>query len=310
MKILVTGGAGFIGSNIVDRYIELGHEVVIVDDLSSGKKDNINPKAVFYEINIQSDELKEVFDKHNFDVVNHHAAQIDVRKSVDDPVYDAQINVIGLLNLLENCRKFDVKKVVFISSGGVVYGDPENKPPTEDYPFAPESPYGVTKMVGEYYVRYYSKVHGLRFTALRYSNVYGPRQDPHGEAGVIAIFSNLLLEGKVCTIFGDGEQTRDYVFVEDVVEANVLALDKGNNESFNIGTGIPTSVNILLKKMASVLNCTNGPNFAPARKGELKENYLNSSKAKNLLGWNPRFSLDEGLRKTIEWFKQNVDKNK
>ena len=169
MKILVTGGAGFIGSNIVDRYIELGHEVVIVDDLSSGKKDNINPKAVFYEINIQSDELKEVFDKHNFDVVNHHAAQIDVRKSVDDPVYDAQINVIGLLNLLENCRKFDVKKVVFISSGGVVYGDPENKPPTEDYPFAPESPYGVTKMVGEYYVRYYSKVHGLRFTALRYS---------------------------------------------------------------------------------------------------------------------------------------------
>jgi UDP-glucose 4-epimerase len=305
MNILVTGGAGFIGSNVVDRYIGLGHKVVIIDNLSSGKKENINPKAIFYKIDIRDKKVEEVFKKHRFDMINLHAAQMDVRKSVEDPINDADINVIGLLNMLQNAIKYKVKKVIYISSGGVVYGQPKKMPPKEDYPFDPESPYGVTKTVGEFYIRYYAKVYGLKFTALRYSNVYGPRQNPHGEAGVVAIFSNRLLKNEHINIFGDGSQTRDYVYVGDVVEANVLALIKGNNESFNIGTGKRTSVNELYLKLSKITNSKKKLEYMPARKGELAENYLNAKKAKDQLGWVPKVKIDAGLKKTFEWVKRN-----
>jgi UDP-glucose 4-epimerase len=305
MKILVTGGAGFIGSNVADRYIGLGHDVVIIDNLSSGKKENINPKAIFYKMDITDKKVRNVFAKHKFDLINLHAAQIDVRKSVEDPIFDANTNIIGLLNMLQNAVKYKVRKVIYISSGGVVYGEPEKMPPSEDYPFHPESPYGITKTVGEYYIRFYAKVHGLKFTALRYSNVYGPRQNPHGEAGVVAIFSNKMLKKEELNIFGDGTQTRDYVFVGDVVEANVLALKKGDNESFNIGTGKRTSVNELYSKLSKISGYTKKPKYLSARKGELAENYLNAQKAKEIIGWTNKMDIDAGLKKTFDWIRKN-----
>jgi UDP-glucose 4-epimerase len=300
LNILVTGGAGFIGSNVVDRYIELGHNVVIVDNLSTGKKPNINPKAVFYKADVQ-DRLDKIFEKHKFDIVNHHAAQMDVRKSVMDPIFDAKVNILGIINVLENCVKYKVKKVIFISSGGVVYGQPKQMPPKEDFPYAPESPYGVSKVTSEFYLRYYSAVHGLKFTALRYSNVYGPRQNPEGEAGVVAIFSRQMLTNGTCKIFGDGKQTRDYVFVGDVVEANAAALTKGEGNSFNIGTGVRTSVLDLFNRLAKITGYKLQPDYMPARKGELLENYLDASKAKKMLGWSPKISIDDGLKRTAEW---------
>ncbi len=300
-RILVTGGAGFIGSHVVDKFIELGHDVVVIDNLSSGKKANLNPKATFYDMDVQDEAVREIFSRHRFDVVDHHAAQIDVRKSVEDPVFDARTNVLGLLNILQNSVKHGVKKVIFISSGGVVYGDPEKLPPNEDYPFAPESPYGVTKTVGEYYLRYYAKTHNLKFTALRYSNVYGPRQNPEGEAGVVAIFSQLMLKGKECSIFGDGKQTRDYVSVLDVARANAACLDKGDNESINIGTGRETSVNQLFSLLSRITGYDKKPVYLPPRKGELARNFLDVGKAKNILGWVPGMTLEEGLKKTVDW---------
>jgi UDP-glucose 4-epimerase len=300
LNILVTGGAGFIGSNVVDRYIELGHNVVIVDNLSTGKKSNLNPKAVFYKVDVQ-DRLDKIFEKHKFDIVNHHAAQMDVRKSVEDPLFDAKVNILGIINVLENCVKHKVRKVIFISSGGVVYGQPKKMPPNEDFPYAPESPYGVSKVTSEFYLRYYSAVHGLNFTALRYSNVYGPRQNPEGEAGVVAIFSRQMLKNGTCKIFGDGKQTRDYVFVGDVVEANVAALTKGEGNSFNIGTGVRTSVLDLFNRLAKITGYKILPDYMPARKGELLENYLDASKAKKTLAWSPKISIDDGLKRTAEW---------
>ncbi|MEM4267909.1 MAG: NAD-dependent epimerase/dehydratase family protein [Candidatus Woesearchaeota archaeon] len=307
LNILVTGGAGFIGSHVVDKYIELGHRVVVVDNLSTGKIENINPNAEFYKMDITDKKISKLFEKHKFDVLNHHAAQIDVRKSVEDPAYDATINIIGLLNLLENCVKNKVRKVVYISSGGVVYGQPKKMPPNEDYSYDPESPYGVSKVAGEIYLRYYNKVHGLNFTALRYSNVYGPRQNPEGEAGVVAIFSLNMLKGKECKIFGDGEQTRDYVFVGDVAEANALCIDRGDNQSFNIGTGIQTSVNELFKMLSEETGNSIAPKYMPPRKGELLQNYLDCRKAAKILQWRPKNDLKSGLKKTVEWIKKSVE---
>lgn len=303
MNILVTGGAGFIGSHVVDRYIGLGHDVIIVDNLSTGKKENINPKVTFYEMDIRDKKITDVFQKHDIDIINHHAAQMDVRVSVEDPVLDADINILGLLNLLQNAIKHNVKKIIYVSSGGVVYGSPEKMPPKEGFEFAPESPYGVTKMTGEYYLRYYAKVHGLKFTALRYSNVYGPRQNPHGEAGVVAIFSKRMLNSEECFIFGDGKQTRDYIYVGDVVDANIAALDRGDDESFNIGTSVPTSVNDLFAGIAKIAGYEKQPAYKEARKGEVQENYLDIDKAKEKLSWIPKTKLDEGLKKTYGWIK-------
>ncbi|HAV43633.1 TPA: UDP-glucose 4-epimerase [bacterium] len=307
MNVLVTGGAGFIGSNLVDAYLGRGDDVVIVDDLSSGKKENINPKAKFYHLDIQDPGIEEIFKEHKIDLVNHHAAQIDVRKSVVDPILDARINIIGLLNILQNCIQYGTKKVIFASSGGVVYGEPEILPAREDYPLIPLSPYGVTKLTTEKYLYYYHNTYGLDYTILRYGNVYGPRQDPYGEAGVIAIFINKLLKRETPTIYGDGEQVRDYIYVGDVVKANLLVSAEGSTEAFNIGTGIPTSVNKLLKKVQGVMDCYLDPIYGPKRPGEIYRSYLECQKAKEYLGWTAEVGLEEGLKKTLEFFAEKAD---
>jgi UDP-glucose 4-epimerase len=304
MKVLITGGAGFIGSNLVDGYLTEGYEVVVVDDLSTGKRENVNPKATFYEIDIQNPALEEVFKKEKIDIVNHHAAQIDVRRSVKDPIFDAKVNVIGLLNLLELCIKHDVKKFIFASSGGVIYGETENLPVKETHPLLPLSPYGITKMVAEHYLRYYYTVYNLNYTVLRYGNVYGPRQDPFGEAGVVAIFINNLLEGKEPVIFGDGEQLRDYIYVEDIVRANLLCTARGNADIFNLGTGIGTSVNLLLHKLQRIMGTDLQPIYKPPREGEIYKNYIDSDKAAKILGWEAKISLEEGLKRTVDFFKR------
>jgi UDP-glucose 4-epimerase len=306
-KVLVTGGAGFIGSNIADAYIAEGCDVVVVDNLSSGRKENINPKAKFYKADItDAKAVHEIFEKEKVELLNHHAAQIDVRKSVADPSFDASTNILGTLNLLEAAKNSGVKKVVFASSGGTIYGECGKTAPDEMAQGQPLSPYGITKYSVEFYLKYYAAIHGMKYTILRYANVYGPRQDPHGEAGVVAIFSNRVLSNQELCIFGDGEQTRDYVFVGDVVKANVAALNKGDNEIINIGTGQLTSVNELFRQMAAINGYTKAPDYKPARAGELFRSFLNNKKAKEILNWEPTMPLKEGLRSTIEYFKNKA----
>lgn len=303
MKILVTGGAGFIGSHIVDKYIELDHDVVIIDNLSTGVKKNINPKAKFYEMDINSKDVEDIFKEHKFDIINHHAAQMNVRVSVDDPIFDAKSNILGLLNLLNNAVKYEVKKFIFVSSGGVIYGDDVELPIIETAKKDPQSPYGISKITGEYYLKFFNKVHGLNFTTFRYANVYGPRQNPKGEAGVISIFTTKMLKNEQPIIFGDGKQTRDYVYVKDVVTANISALEKGNKEAFNIGTSVETNVNDLYDMVKSLTNYSKDVMHVEERAGELQRNALNTSKAKTLLDWEPKFNLNTGIKETIEWFK-------
>ena len=302
MKILVTGGAGFIGSNVVDAYIEKGYEVIVVDDLSSGKKENLNKKAKFYKLDICDKALEEVFEE-GIDIVNHHAAQVDVRKSIADPAFDARINIEGSLNILENCRKYKIKKIIFASSGGVIYGECGSVPPNEDSPGSPISPYGVSKYAMECYLSTYEKIYGLRYTALRYGNVYGPRQDPYGEAGVVAIFSGKMLNNEEVNIFGDGEQVRDYVYVGDVVKANILCLENGDNEIFNIGTGKSTSVNQLFSEMKELIHYSKEAVYKSLRAGELMRSSLDVGKAEQKLGWKAKVDIREGLKKTIEFFR-------
>ena len=258
-RVLVTGGAGFIGSHVADAYLARGDSVWVVDNLSSGKRENVPEQANFVEMDIRDEGVRDLFREIRFDLVNHHAAQIDVRRSVADPQYDAQVNLLGLLNLLEGSREVGTKRFVFVSSGGVVYGEPETFPTPETAPKLPLSPYGVTKLAGEFYLNYYREIHGLEYVALRYGNVFGPRQDPHGEAGVVAIFSSRLLSGEPLTLFGDGEQTRDYTFVRDIVSANMTLSEvevgggKGlDQRAFNVGTGIGVSVNLLADTLEGV----------------------------------------------------------
>ncbi len=305
-KVLVTGGAGFIGSNVADAYLARGDDVWVVDDLSSGRLANVADGVHFLRLDIADPALDALFhDVGGFDLVNHHAAQIDVRKSVLDPAADARINVLGLLNVLECARRHGTGRVIFVSSGGVVYGEPERRPTGETSPKGPLSPYGVTKLAAEYYLNYYLAVHGLQYAAVRYSNVYGPRQDPHGEAGVVAIFCERLIEGSSLTIFGDGEQTRDYVFVGDVVAANLLLSEADlppagggiDARGFNVGTGIETSVNELAQAVMAVAGRSVDVGYAPARPGELRHSSLDSSRLR-ALGWAPRTSLHAGLART------------
>ncbi len=305
-RILVTGGAGFIGSHVAEAYLARGDDVWIVDDLSTGRRENLPSGAEFVEMDVCDPGLRNLFREARFDLVNLHAAQIDVRASVADPARDARVNLFGLLNVMESALEVGTERVVFVSSGGVVYGEPEQIPTPESAPTLPLSPYGVTKLGGELYLNYYRRIRGVEYVALRYSNVYGPRQDPHGEAGVVAIFSDRLLDGEALTIFGDGDQTRDYVFVKDVVSANLLvselALEDGEGleaRAFNVGTGVGTSVNALADALERVSGRSSGRTHKPARAGEVLHSTLDSSKLQ-ALGWRPAHSMEEGLGQTFQ----------
>lgn len=303
MKILVTGGAGFIGSNIVDELIKKKHKVVIVDNLATGNIKNVNKKAKFYKVSVcDKKKIDEIFKKEKIDIVIHHAAQLDVRKSVEDPCFDADVNIKGALNILEACKNTKVKKIIFASSGGTIYGECGTKAPDEKSFANPLSPYGVAKLSVEHYIKAYSALYGLKYTILRYANVYGPRQDVNGEAGVVAIFIGRMTANKEVFIFGNGKQLRDYVYVKDVVSANIKSLTKGNNEIINIGTQKTFSVNQLVKELSVITNYKNKPVFKPKRNGELFKSFLNISKAKKVLNWAPEVSIKEGLKNTVEYF--------
>ncbi len=305
---LVTGGAGFIGSHVAEAYRAGGWSVTVVDDLSSGKRDNVPEGVDFVELDVRDPRLLEVFDRAGgFELVNHHAAQIDVRVSVEHPRFDAEVNILGFLNLLEAAREWRSRRFVFISSGGVIYGDAEQRPIPESSPKRPESPYGVSKLVSEYYLRCYRLLYGLDYVALRYSNVYGPRQDPHGEAGVVAIFSSRLIENQPVTVFGSGEQTRDYVYVGDVVQANMIVseveLERAtdiDDRAYNVGTGVETSVNHLAAELMRAAGREVPVERAPERPGELQRNSLACDRLQ-ALGWEAAVDLSDGLRRTYRW---------
>lgn len=305
MKILVTGGAGFIGSHVVDQFIEAGHDVVVVDNLSTGREKNLNPKARFYRVDIRDPELRKVFEIEKPEVVDHHAAQMNVRRSVADPIYDADVNVRGSVHLLELCREYGVRKIIYISSGGAVYGEPIYLPCDEEHPVRPLCPYGLTKYAFELYLYIYQQNYGIDYTVFRYPNVYGPRQDPLGEAGVIAIFTGQMLRGKPVTIYGTGDQVRDYVHVYDCARANMLALESGSGRVYNLGSGKGTTVNELFQRLKAITGYSGMPNYAPAKLGETFKIYLNAQRAKEELGWVPTISLEEGLRNTVEYTKRS-----
>ena len=300
MKVLVTGGAGFIGSHVVDAYIAAGHHVAVVDNLATGHRDYVNSSARLYEVDLRARQLRDVFERERPEVVNHHAAQASVVASVADPRADADVNVLGTLNLLMLCAQYRVRRVVFASTGGAIYGDPRDLPAKEGHPATPLSPYGISKLVGEYYVRYFQGA-GLTWAILRYANVYGPRQDPRGEAGVIAIFAGTMLDGRAPTIFGDGTQTRDFVFVEDVARASLLATVVPTSGLANIGTGVETSVNDVARHLASLSGFRGDPLHAAPRPGEVYRIAIDPSRAGQWLGWTPTTPLVDGLRKTVEW---------
>ncbi|RMF89269.1 MAG: NAD-dependent epimerase/dehydratase family protein [Nitrospinota bacterium] len=304
MRILVTGGAGFIGSHIVDRYIAEGHEVVVVDNLSSGKAEQVNPQAKLYVMDICDPALAQVLETEKIECVNHQAAQANVRRSVADPVADGEINIIGSLNLLHHAIRCGVKHCIFASTGGAIYGEQETFPAEETHPLNPVSPYGVAKLAVEKYLFCFQQIHGISYTALRYANVYGPRQDPHGEAGVVAIFTERLLRNEPPVINGDGEQTRDYVYIDDVVEANVLALRHTLSGAFNVGTGIETSVNTLYRRLKALIPTPVEAVHGPPKEGEQRRSLLSSRRLQAQTGWAPRISLEEGLAKTVAYFRQ------
>lgn len=364
MKILVTGGAGFIGSHIVDLYIKNGYEVIIIDDLSTGKAEYVNPKAKFYKLdinesNLNDNKLEDIFKEERPDIVNHHAAQISVSESVKDPVFDANVNILGTLNLLENCVKYNVKKFIFASTGGAIYEETEKIPIDENHPTRPLSPYGVSKLAIENYLYFYKKVHHLDSVILRYANVYGPRQDPYGEAGVVAIFINKMLKGENPIIYGDGNQTRDFVYISDAAQSNLLALkislenenksninlkdefknkikgdvvskgriesknkdgnnriekDKNTNNGiiindiaiFNIGTGIETSVNEIFCKLKKITKTNVKEIHGPLKLGKLRRSCLSFNKAKKILGWEPEVDIEQGLKLTVNYFKNQL----
>ncbi|MCL2064670.1 MAG: NAD-dependent epimerase/dehydratase family protein [Candidatus Cloacimonetes bacterium] len=306
MKILVTGGLGFIGSHVVDEYVENHHEVIIIDDLSTGSMKNHNPRAKFFLECICKKRIEKIFKTENPQIVNHHAAQVSVPVSVKNPLNDLDINIIGLLNILDNCVKFKVKKIIFISSGGAIYGDADEYPTSEKYHPKPLSPYAIHKFVSELYLYYYYKTFGLDYTILRYSNVYGPRQATHGESGVISIFVEKYLKGETPNLHTfDGEldgMIRDYVYVKDVVKANLLAINKASTETINIGSGIETTTGKLLRIISGQMGVEYKPCMKGPRLGDIRRSCLNIKRAKDILSWEPTYSLEKGLKETIEYF--------
>jgi UDP-glucose 4-epimerase len=305
MRILITGGAGFIGSTLADACLAQGHDVAIVDDLSSGSAINVPGAARLYRVDIRTRALDDVLDAERPELISHHAAQVSVKRSVDEPLLDAGINVLGTLNVMEMARRHGVRRVVFASTGGAIYGEPDGPSADEDHPRRPQSPYAIAKLAAEHYLDSYRRA-GLEAVVLRYANVYGPRQDPHGEAGVVAIFIERILAGLTPTIFGDGEQVRDFVYVDDVVRANLLAhevpLTAGGPAVFNVGTGRATSVNALWQALAALAHPSVSPSHEPARTGDLIRSVLDISRARTVLGWEPRVDVAQGLARTWEWF--------
>jgi len=307
MKILVTGGAGFIGSHVVDRYLALGHEVHVADNLSTGKRDNVNKAAKLHEVDICGPEMRSIILKEKFDIINHHAAQISVVNSMVAPEMDAKINVLGLLNVLRACADSkSVRKIIFVSSGGAVYGEKQTFPINESEIPEPLSPYAITKLAGELYVKALCRAAGIRYVILRYANVFGPRQDPHGEAGVVAIFSKLMISGKIPNIYGDGSAVRDYIYVKDVAEVNTLALEGIDNDVINVCTASGTSVNKLFAMMAEILGFDKKPNYLPKRAGELDTSIIDNKKCERLLNFKPVYTIMEGLRETVHYFKMEL----
>lgn len=308
MKILVTGGAGFIGSHITDKLVEKGHEVSVLDNLSSGKKENINPKANFFHNDINDKEIFDIFEQEKFDAVYHQAAQMNVRFSVDNPQIDASTNIIGSINLLEASRLHGVQKFIFASSGGAIYGEQNEFPAKEDHPQNPCSPYGIAKLSVEKYLFYYKEEYNIDYVAMRYANVYGPRQNSKGEAGVVAIFCERMLNDKQPVINGDGLNTRDYVYVEDVVNANIAALDNEISGAYNVGTGIETDVNEIFRTLQEYTNSGCVENHGPAKKGEQRRSVISYIKLMKETGWEPKTDLKSGLLKTVESFKKELNK--
>ncbi len=306
MRILVTGGAGFIGSNTVDALVAAGgHQVSVLDDLSSGKRSQVNGAARFHHLDLRdAPAVERAVAEEKPEVIAHLAAQMDVRRSVADPAFDAQVNLVGFLNLMEAGRRHGLKRVIFASSGGAIYGEQEQFPAAEDHPQRPVSPYGVAKMAAEKYLFFYQVQYGIEYTAMRYANVYGPRQDPHGEAGVVAIFCGRMLQGNACTVFGEGKPTRDYIFVGDVVRANLAALDNPTSGPINIGTGVETSTSQLYETLASIAETERPPLYAPARPGEQSRSVISPARAEKVLGWRPRVALRDGLARTFRFFKE------
>jgi len=303
-KILVTGGAGFIGSHVVDQFLDLGFEVVILDDLSTGRASNLNPSARFYQMDIRDPKVRDVFEAEKPDFISHHAAQIDVRRSVAQPLFDADVNILGSINLIECAKEFGVNRFIYISTGGAVYGEPERVPCEETDAINPICQYGASKHTVEHYLYMYYVNYGLKYTVLRYPNVFGPRQDPHGEAGVVAIFTGKMLADEPVMIYGDGGQTRDFVYVGDCARANVLAVTMDHQPGiYNIGWGRPTSINEIFSSLAKVTEYSHLVKYGPAKVGETRGIYLNASKAKKDLGWTPAVSLEDGLKKTVEYFR-------
>ena len=307
MKILVTGGAGFIGSHIVNTYINAGHDVIVIDDLSSGEKKFINPKANFYQLNIHAPEVRTILEKEKITVINHHAAQISVSDSVTDPLFDANSNIIGTLQLLQNAVSLNIEKFIFASTGGAMYGEQKFFPASEEHPCQPLSPYGISKLSAENYINYFCMQYGLSTTILRYSNVYGPFQNPHGEAGVVAIFCQRLMEGLPPIICGDGEQTRDFIFVRDITEANNIALNPQCTGIFNVGTGNEVSVNFLTQSLLKISQLGISAEHGPQIKGEQRRSSIDSKVFQKSFGWKPYVSLEEGLVETFNYFKDKTD---
>ena len=304
MKVLVTGGAGFIASHIVDALIDRGDDVAVVDNLCEGNRENVNPKARLYQVSIGDPGLAEVFDKEKPDIVDHHAAQINLRKSVEQPLFDAEENILGSLNVIVNSVRCGVKKLIYSSSGGAIYGEPQYMPVDEKHPVNPVSQYGVSKYCVEHYIELYSRQDGLDYTVLRYANVYGPRQNPFGEAGVVAIFARQMMKGERPSIFGPGDKTRDYMYVSDVVAVNLLATERGSGITCNIGTGVETTDQQIYDAVAGALGYPETANYTEVRPGEIQRICLDCGLAQRELGWKAQVTLDKGITDTVAYFRE------